>query len=509
MSSMTGLSSIPSSLSRRDAQATAAEIDAACRLPLFALVGGAALWLVLGSVLGLIASIKFHSPNFLAGSAWLSYGRVFPASTNALVYGFAVPSGLGVGLWLLARLGRRPLAQPWLVAVGAKLWHIGVLVGWLGILAGDATGFEWLEMPRYAAVILFVAFLFLASQGFAAHHARNQRALYPSQWFVLAALFWFPWIYSTANLLLLVFPVRGVAQAAIQWWFSGNLLFVWFALVGLGASFYFLPKLSGRPLHSHYLALFAFWTLIFFGTWVGIPAGATLPAWMPTLSGVATVATLVPLVTVALIAVRTLHRDEWRVASDAKCLPAARHSSPDTRHGLGGPLGFVKFGVFSFGLSGVLLAASALPGINRVTDFTWFGTAQNQLRLYGFFAMTMFGAAYYILPRAVGMEFPFPKFIRAHFWCGVIGALLLALPLAMGGVVQGLKLGNPDVAFLDVTRSALMFLRLGTVGELLLALGNLLFLVNLLALIARYYRAVGAKAYAIATARLEPAEVQP
>src|SRR6266576_7351575 len=202
---MTVLSSIRSSLSQRDAQATASgEIDASCRLPMFALVGGAALWLVMSSVLGLIASIKFHSPNFLAGSAWLSYGRVLPASTNALVYGFAIPSGLGVGLWLLARLGQVPLAQPWLVAVAAKLWHIGVLVGLTGILDGDATDFEWLEMPRYAAVILFVAFLLIALHAIVKPHARGRRGqeedssrggdvrlaataatLYPSQWFVL------------------------------------------------------------------------------------------------------------------------------------------------------------------------------------------------------------------------------------------------------------------------------------------------------------------------------------
>ena len=130
--------------------------------------------------------------------------------------------------------------------------------------------------------------------------------------------------------------------------------------------------------------------------------------------------------------------------------------------------------------------------------------AQNLLRTYGFFAMTMFGAVYYILPRAVGIEFPSAKLIRAHFWCGVVGTLLLALPLAMGGIVQGFKLVNPNVPFLDVTKSALMFLRLGTVGELLIALGNLLFLLNVLAVIASYYRAVCTKAYVAVTTRLEP-----
>ena len=78
------------------------------------------------------------------------------------------------------------------------------------------------------------------------------------------------------------------------------------------------------------------------------------------------------------------------------------------------------------------------------------------------------------------------------------------LRLALGGIVQGFKLVNPNVAFLDVTKSTLMFLRLGTVGELLMALGNALFLLNVLAVIARYYRAVCTKAYAVVTARLEP-----
>ena len=49
-----------------------------------------------------------------------------------------------------------------------------------------------------------------------------------------------------------------------------------------------------------------------------------------------------------------------------------------------------------------MLIAMACPRISRVTEFTWFGPAQTQLQLYGFFAMTMFGAIYHLLPRVVG-----------------------------------------------------------------------------------------------------------
>jgi cytochrome c oxidase cbb3-type subunit 1 len=464
-----------------------APIDASCRLPLFALFGGAAVWLALSSVLGLIASIKFHSPGFLTGCAWMTYGRIHPAGLNLLVFGFAIPAGLGVALWLLSRLGQVTLARPGIVFIGAKLWHLGVFVGLLGILSGNTTGFEWLEMPRYAAIILFTAFLLMALLGFATYQSRHERALFPSQWFLLASLFWFPWIYSTANLLLLVFPVRGVVQASIDWWYSGNLLVVWLSLAGLAASFYLMPKLSDRPLQSHYLALFIFLTLILFGAWVGIPADATLPAWMPALSGAAATMTLVPTLAIATSAWLTLR------GSTNKCP--------------GGPLSFVKFGIWSLVLSGLMLAASSVPQVSRVTDFTWFGTAQTQLRLYGFFAMTMFGAVYYILPRIAASELPFAKLVRIHFWFGVFGALLLALPLALGGLMQGLKLVNPSVPFMDVTKSTLMFLRISTLGDMLLLFGNVFFLLNVTALVVRYYRAVCNAAYASATAPLETAEV--
>jgi cytochrome c oxidase cbb3-type subunit 1 len=445
------------------------QIDASCRLPLFSLFGGAAFWLALSSVFGLIASIKFHGPGFLADSAVLTYGRVYPAWSNLLVYGFCIPAGLGTGLWLLARLGRVPLARPWLVTVGAELWHLGVFVGLIGILSGDSTGFAWLEMPRYAAMILFCSFVFIGLWGFVTHRARAEQELYPSQWFVLAALFWFPWVYSTAVLLLQIFPVRGIVQASIAWWFSGNLLVVWLSLVGLAAFCYFVPKLTERPLQSRYLALFAFWTLILFGTWVGIPAGAPLPAWMPTLSNVAAVMMIVPVLTVVVMLVQTVGGTRTACA--------------------GGPLCYVKFGVGSLVLSGLLLAVAALPPVSRVTDFTWFGHAQNALRLYGFFAMTIFGAAYYILPRVTGAELPFPRLIRVHFWCGVIGTLLLAMPLAIGGVVQGAKWLNPEVLPVDVSKATLMFLWLSTLGEL------------------QFGRSVLRVAYADVTA-LQPAEVK-
>src|SRR5262249_40180555 len=163
-----------------------------------------------------------------------------------------------------------------------------------------STGFENLEMPGYAALLMFLGYSLIGVWGVVTFHQRRERLLFVSQWFLFTALFWFPWIYSAANLLLITLPARGVAQSVITWWYGDNLLVVWLGLVGLGTVFYLAPKLLNRELHSHYLALFAYWLLIMFGGWSGIPNTAPVPAWMPTASTIATVLTLIPIIAVGL-----------------------------------------------------------------------------------------------------------------------------------------------------------------------------------------------------------------
>jgi cytochrome c oxidase cbb3-type subunit 1 len=495
-------------------ESSSGAIDASLRVPLLALFGGAAFWLVVSSVLAMIASIKFHAPDFPANCPWLTYGRVQPAADDALLYGFCIPAGLGVALWLFAQLGRAPLRSAIVPVVAAKLWHLGVLVGLAGILSGNSTGFAWLEFPRAGSVILFFAYLLLALWAMMNFAARRERALFPSHWFLVAALFWFPWIYSTAHLFLVARPVRGVVQAVIGWWFAGNLLFVWLALAGIGTAFYFLPKFSGRPLQSYYVALFAFWTLILFGTWCGIPPGAPVPAWLPVLSSFASVLTVVPVLAVAAIAWQTSRGSdapspESGVASSLRLEKSARRADTTIHcEPKGGPYCFIRFGLGSFLLSSLIFLAMACPRISQVTEFTWFGPAQTQLQLYGFFAMTMFGAIYYLLPLVVGFELPFPKLARLQFWISMFGVLLFIVPLAVGGMEQGMKLNNPNITFMDATKAMLPFLRTSTIGLLLILLGNSLFALNIFAMTFIWEKSVVKKAYAIVTAPLKNQEVQ-
>ncbi len=256
-----------------------ARIDSSCRVLLLPIVS-ALVWLLISSLFALITSVKLHSPTVLADCSWLTYGHTRPAANDAFVYGFASQAGLAVALWILCRLGRTTLVGIVPIAIGSLFWNLGVTIGIVAILSGNTTGFDWLEFPSAGSAILLASYALLGTCALLTFKARRNEELYPSQWYILAALFWFPWLYTTARLLLIWFPVRGVMQLAVNVWFANGLFTLWLTSLALAVLFYFIPKLIKAPLHSRTLAVLGFWSLAAFGCWAGFYRGLPLPAWM-------------------------------------------------------------------------------------------------------------------------------------------------------------------------------------------------------------------------------------
>ena len=488
------------------------------------LVGLGLGWLAAGLGLALIASVKLVVPGLLADCAWLSYGRIQPAAWNALVYGFGAQVGLGVGLWLVCRLSGAPLIGRAAVVLAALCWNIGLKIGIFGILIGDSTGIETLELPAYASPVLFCAYVCIAVCAALTFHARRERELYVSQWYILGALLAFPWLYSAANLLAVYAPLRGVLQAAVQAWYAHNLFTVWLAFIGLAALFYFIPKLAGAPIPSRRLALVGFWTLALFGSLGGLQryAGGPFPAWLLGVSVVASVCTLVPVLAVAVNLAGALKGRAARLDAlghelgdassfvpDGTCRPPPPLPTDESvgyflspwRAGIttarlclcalkAHPAGqFVLFAFCAYALGGLLAVANALPPVRWITHFTLFSTALEQLALQGFVAMTLYGALYFIVPRLLACEWPSPRAIRAHLGCAAAGVCLSFLALALGGIIQGQALNDPAIAFNAVVEHCRPYLLAAALANALLLLGALAVTVHFLWLLGRCWRA--------------------
>ena len=159
-------------------------------------------WLLLATVFGLIASLKFHMPQFLAGVPGLTYGVVAALQANCALYGFALQAGIAFLLWMFVRMGRTPAASPIGMTIAAGFYNVAVTIGVLGMLAGDSTGFQNFEFPPYAAWTMWICFIVMGIITVLTYSNRDEQQTYPSQWFGITSLFWFAWICGLVHLPL-------------------------------------------------------------------------------------------------------------------------------------------------------------------------------------------------------------------------------------------------------------------------------------------------------------------
>jgi len=450
-----------------------AAIDASCRWPLMVFFGKGVGWLMIGSLLLLISSIKMHGPGFLGDTAWLGLGRVKPAAMTALAYGFGVQFAFGMLLWMLCRLGRVPLLNAPFLFLAGGAWNIGVFFGWLGILGGASTGHAYMEMPRAAWPFVFVALGLVALWGLLTFHNRSERRLYVSQWYLVAGLFWFVWAVSVAAYLLVFQPVRGVMQAVVAAWFAHDLLHLWLGAVGLAALHYFIPKLLGRPLYSRQLALFGFWTYAFFAPWGGLArlSGGPLPAWMIS-SGIASNAMMIlPLGCIAFNLYKTIEGD----------LKAARENII---------FRFLFCGGVALCAGWLLQILLSFRTVSATTAFTFAPMAVDHLFLLGAFGLVGFGAAYYIMPRVSGIDWPSAKLADLHFLCSVGGLILHVIGLLLAGWVQGARINNPELDFMTAIKSSIPMVGLSTLALLIFLAGQAAFFLNTQKLVCRWWSPV-------------------
>jgi cytochrome c oxidase cbb3-type subunit 1 len=444
--------------SNPDDAETRAAIDASTRLPVVVFMVSGVAWLLAGSLLAFLASFKMHSPWFLTDQAWLTFGRVRPAHLNTMIYGWASMTGIGVALWLQARLSRALLTlQKSLIGV-AVVWNAAVLAGTIAILAGGSTSVEWLEFPTWVAAILSALFVVVFAANISLFVRRKVEHVYVSQWYLFGAVFWFPFLYIAANILIHGTGAGGIAEATANWWFAHNVLGIWFTPIGLAAAYYFIPKVIGRPIHSYYLSLLGFWTLALFYNWAGTHhlIGGPIPLWVQTVGIVASMMMFIPVITVAINHHMTMVGHFYKL----KYSPT---------------LQFIVFGAMSYTLVSVQGSLTALRVVNETTHFTHYTIAHAHLGMYAFVTMVLFGSMYYILPRLTGREWSSAFLIKLHFWTTAVGMVIYWVGLTIGGWLQGQMMNNPDTPFLEIVQATIPFLWSRSFAAVLMTTGHVVF----------------------------------
>ena len=454
----------PTSQSTEQDAILRAGIDRSLRHPVMFFLTSGAAWLAVSIFLGIIASVKVHSPGFLSSLSWLTYGRVFPAHVNALVYGWGMQAAFAAILWLMARLSRKECTMVGSILTAGHVWNLGIALGVIGILSGNGTGMPWMEFPSFAWPLLLISYFAIVAGSFIQFRIRPVGHVYVSQWYLLAALLWFPWIYVTSNFLLHCLPGHPVMGAGINAWFRSALLFLFFTPVALGVTYYLAPKVTGRPVFSYSLAKFGFWSLAVIAPWAGMQklAGAPVPYFLPYIGAAATALIFIPACAAAINTLRTM-----------ASAPETMAASPSLRFAAAGMAGLL-----------VLAAAAVLlnlPGSTlRLTQFTLSGYGFDILALYGFFTLSMFGATYFIVPRVTLREWISRRLIKVHFYLSVYGIITVALVALFGGTQQGLGQENWQQPWLGVLDYARPYAVATTFAWCLILFSNIFFFIHLL-----------------------------
>lgn len=431
--------------------------------PVMVWLSSSMIWLLLGSVFGVIASVKLHVPDWLVTDATLTFGRIRPAHLNVVAYGWASMAGVGVGLWLIPRLFKTALVGGGYAVAGALIWNAGLLFGTVAILAGRSDGLEWLEFPWQADVALVLGGALAAVPLILTLLRRRVGHLYVSAWYLVAALVWFPMLFITANVPNLFV---GVDQAMLNWWFAHNVLGLWMTPLGLAAAYYFIPKIIGKPIHSYGLSLIGFWALALFYSQVGLHhlIGGPVPTWAVTISIVHSVMMLIPVIAVAV-------NHHMTMLGSFKLML----HSPTLR--------FVVLGAMMYTFASVQGSMEALRTVNTVTHFTHYTVAHAHMGVYGFFSFVLFGSIYFILPRLLNWEWPHAWAISLHFWLVFVGWGIYFWPLTVGGWLQGLAMLDPARGFMDSVILTKPYLQARSVGGSLMTLGHIVFATNFLMMV--------------------------
>ncbi|WP_434358924.1 cbb3-type cytochrome c oxidase subunit I [Parasalinivibrio latis] len=427
--------------------------DTSSRLPVLAFISSALFWLVIGSIAGLLASVKLHMPDLWTGAAELTFGRVRPVHLNAVAYGWGSMAGIGIVLWLLPRILKTPLVGSKYAVASAAVWNLALAIGLTQLLLGMTDGKEFLEIPWTTDILFVIGGGLAAVPLFLTLLNKKAGHIYVSGWYFSAALVWFPLLFLMGNMPGLFY---GAEQAILNWWFGHNVLGLWVTPIAVGTAYYFIPKILGVPVHSYRLSLIGFWSLALFYSQVGVHhlIGGPVPYWLQTLSIVQSVMMIVP-VAAFTFNMFTITRKNFGIMKSSFTLR------------------FILIGAVCYLLSSVQGSLEAVRAMNYLVHFTHYTVAHAHLGLYSFFTMILFGAIYFVVPRATGVNWVRPKLISLHFWLVFIGMLIYIVFLTIGGIVQGLALQDPNIPFGESTAVSLPYLEWRSVGGTLMTFGHL------------------------------------
>ena len=432
----------------------------------------AIVWGVVGMLVGVIVASQLAWPEFLGGVSWLSYGRLRPLHTNAVIFAFGGCALFATSYHVVQRTCQVRLFAPWLAEATFWGWQIVIVAAAISLPMGYTQSKEYAELEWPIDLLIAVVWVAYAIVFFGTIGKRRVRHIYVANWFFGAYILTIALLHivNSAALPVSVASMKsysayaGVQDAMVQWWYGHNAVGFFLTAGFLGMMYYYIPKQAERPVYSYRLSIVHFWALIFTYMWAG-PHHlhyTALPDWTQSVGMVFSLVLLAPSWGGMINGIMTLS-GAWHKLRDDPILK------------------FLIVSLSFYGMStfeGPMMSIKTVNALSHYTDWTIGHVHSGALGWVGFITM---GSLYYLIPRMVGRTQMYSvRAIEAHFWIATIGVVLYIAAMWIAGVMQGLmwRAINPDgtlvYSFVESVKATYPFYVVRMVGGLLYLCGMLL-----------------------------------
>ncbi|MDO8891876.1 MAG: cytochrome-c oxidase, cbb3-type subunit I [Sulfurimicrobium sp.] len=442
------------------------------------------VWGIVGMLVGVIIAAQLVWPDLTFGIPYLSYGRLRPLHTNAVIFAFGGSALFATSYYVVQRTCHTRLFGDGLAAFTFWGWQVVILLAAITLPLGFTSAKEYAELEWPIDILITLVWVTYAVVFFGTIMKRKTPHIYVANWFFGAFILTVALLHVVnsaalpVNLFKSYSAYAGVQDAMVQWWYGHNAVGFFLTAGFLGMMYYFVPKQAGRPVYSYRLSVVHFWALIFTYMWAG-PHHlhyTALPDWTQSIGMLFSLILLAPSWGGMINGIMTLSGAWHKLRTDPI-------------------LKFLVTSLSFYGMStfeGPMMAIKSVNALSHYTDWTVGHVHSGAL---GWVAMVSIGCIYYLIPRLFGREQMYSiKLITAHFWIATIGVVLYIAAMWIAGVAEGLmwRAVNPDgtltYSFAEAVKMTYPFLTIRLLGGLMFLSGMLIMAYNV------FKTVVGAKA---------------
>ncbi len=380
---------------------------------------------VVGMLVGLILAILFLFPNLTHGVSFLSFGRLRPLHTNAVIFAF-VGNAMFAGIYYsLQRLLKARLFSDFLSNLHFWGWQLIIVAAAISLPLGYTSSKEYAELEWPIDIAIALIWVVFGINMIGTILKRRERHLYVAIWFYIATFVTVAVLHIFNSLELPVSAMKsysvyaGVQDALVQWWYGHNAVAFFLTTPFLGLMYYFVPKAANRPVYSYRLSIIHFWSLIFLYIWAGPHhlLYSALPEWAQNLGVVFSIMLIAPSWGGMINGLLTL-RGVWDKVREEPVLK------------------FFVVAITGYGMATFEGPMLSLKNVNAIAHFTDWIIAHVHVGALAWNGFMAFGMIYWIIPRMTKTQLFSKKLANFHFWIGTLGIIMYALPMYVAGFTQ-------------------------------------------------------------------------